>query len=109
MPEPEPDDAIVLHESLPIEQWEMWTAYRRKKRWPLDPMVLKLHLKKLAPFTTAEQIAMLEKSISSGWQGIFEPKPHERIAVPRKALRSIEELEREENEKISKVKNANVG
>jgi hypothetical protein len=68
--------AVVLHESLPSEEWEQWLAHRRKKRWPVDPLTLAKQLEVLRPYDTPTQRQIINTSINAGWQGLFAPKPN---------------------------------
>lgn len=65
---------VIQHESLPNETWEEWLAFRREKRWPLSPTVLRKQLGILAPFDTETQRRMIDNSIQSEWQGLFPLK-----------------------------------
>ncbi len=62
------------HASLPPLAWQQWLQYRRKRRFPMDPLTLGLHLKLLSEFDTPTQVGIIETSIGSGWQGLFGPK-----------------------------------
>lgn len=73
-PREERADALVLHASLPIKEWEEWLEHRKVKRWPRDVRTLGKHLAALAKHTTAEQCEMIDTSINAGWQGLFPPK-----------------------------------
>ena len=42
-------------------------------------LTLRKHLKLLAAFTTQEQIEIIDRSIGSGWQGLFAPKSSGRL------------------------------
>ena len=66
--------ALVLHESLPSEEWEQWLGHRRKRKWPCDSVTLAKQLRVLSPYDTPTQREMLNNSIQAGWQGIFPPK-----------------------------------
>lgn len=66
--------ALALHASLPTESWAEWLEFRRGKRWPCDAVTLKKQLALLARFSPAEQSEIIDTSIRSGWQGLFEPK-----------------------------------
>lgn len=65
---------VVLHESLPAEEWEQWMSLRRKRRWPIDALTLGKQLEILKPCDTATQRQIINASINAGWQGLFPPK-----------------------------------
>jgi hypothetical protein len=66
-----PEPPLVLHDSLPAEEWGQWLQKRRRKRWPCDSLTLGKQLGILAEYDTATQRAMLNNSIQSTWQGVF--------------------------------------
>lgn len=53
--------------------WNDWEAYRKETRHPLTPTSRKKCLELLARHP-ARQREIIDKSISSGWRGLFEPK-----------------------------------
>jgi len=68
------DTAIVLPDWMPLETWQAFLAMRKKmKRVPTDHAV-DLLIKKLDRFRANGQNiqAVLEKSITSNWQDVFE-------------------------------------
>lgn len=65
---------LVLHESLPSEEWEQWLSLRRKRRWPVDDLTLRKQLDLLKSYETAIQRQIINASINAGWQGLFAPK-----------------------------------
>jgi hypothetical protein len=78
------DTAIVLPDWMPLETWQAFLAMRKKiKRVPTDHAV-HLLIKKLARFRANGQDiqAVLEKSITSNWQDVFEI--HEKQAFVNK-------------------------
>lgn len=90
---------VVLHESLPREEWEQWLALRRRRRWPLDEITLGKQLKLLRDFDTETQRQIIDASIRSTWQGLFPPKAGNGTAAPRrahKAAPTTAELEAQE-------------
>jgi hypothetical protein len=66
--------AFVLPDWIPLETWEAFLAMRKKIKKPPTDYALKLLVEKLAIFKTKNQDikAILEKSITSGWQDVFE-------------------------------------
>jgi hypothetical protein len=78
------DTAIVLPDWMPLETWQAFLAMRKKiKRVPTDHAV-HLLIKKLDRFRANGQDiqAVLEKSITSNWQDVFEI--HEKQAFANK-------------------------
>jgi hypothetical protein len=78
------DNAIVLPDWMPLETWQAFLAMRKKiKRVPTDHAV-HLLIKKLDRFRANGQDiqAVLEKSITSNWQDVFEI--HEKQAFVNK-------------------------
>jgi hypothetical protein len=76
--------AIVLPDWMPLETWQAFLAMRKKmKRVPTDHAV-ELLIKKLDRFRANGQNiqAVLEKSITSNWQDVFEI--HEKQAFVNK-------------------------
>jgi hypothetical protein len=63
-----------FHASLPVDAWDEWLAYRRTRRWPCGPQTLKRHLTLLAKYDAETQRSIIDASINSGWQGLFDPK-----------------------------------
>src|SRR5690606_36830373 len=63
-PEPPPD-------GLDMDAWNRWETYRHDIRKPIKPASVLAAQRKLAGFGTS-QSAVVEQSIASGWQGLFE-------------------------------------
>lgn len=66
--------ALVFHESLPTDAWDEWITFRKSKRYPTDDITLRKHLKLLARHPADVQRQIIDASINSNWQGLFEPK-----------------------------------
>lgn len=68
------DVALVLPDWIPLETWEAFLAMRKKIKKPPTDYALKLLIDKLTAFKAKGQNikAVLEKSITSGWQDVFE-------------------------------------
>jgi uncharacterized protein YdaU (DUF1376 family) len=61
-----------LPDGLDRKAWDTWLAYRREsrmKKWV--PRTIKTRTKMLAQYTHAEQQAIIDHSISNGYQGLF--------------------------------------
>lgn len=55
-----------------IEIWGDWISYRKEIRRKLTPTAAKRQFSLLGKFSPDVAVAMIDKSIISGWQGIFE-------------------------------------
>ena len=66
--------AIVLPDWMPLETWEAFLAMRKRIKKPPTDYAMKLLIDKLARFKANGQNiqAVLEKSITSSWQDVFE-------------------------------------
>lgn len=71
-------DKILVHpfnSEKWFKAWDNWIKYRTEIKKPyLTEMSEQAELKALSEFTEPDAIKMIEKSIASGWQGIFELK-----------------------------------
>lgn len=67
---------------LPLEAWEAFLAMRVKIKKPATEYAQKLLLKKLADFMGSglNPAAILEQSITSGWQDLYAPKDQQGVA-----------------------------
>jgi hypothetical protein len=68
--------ALVFHESLPTDAWDEWMSFRKLRRYPVDETTLRKHLKLLARHPADVQRQIIDSSINSNWQGLFDPKPN---------------------------------
>jgi DNA-binding MarR family transcriptional regulator len=70
------------------EAWNDWEQHRREIKKPLTSTSVRYQLKNLAALGEAEAIAKLTRSITSGWQGMFDAarktKPDHRAAKTRR-------------------------
>jgi hypothetical protein len=67
--------ALPLPESLNLEAWEEWMAYRRERKLPkYKDASIKKNAKFLAVFTKEQQQEIVDYSIRNSYQGLFEPK-----------------------------------
>ena len=96
---------VVLPDWIPLETWNAYLAMRKKIKKPPTDYAIKLLVDKLTKFKSNGQDikAVLEKSITSGWQDVFEiyDKPANKFDVAHvttptppnqdAALRKIEE------------------
>jgi hypothetical protein len=58
------------------EAWEAWRKHRREIGKRLTPSATRRQLAYLAQLGPPRAIAAIERSITNGWTGIFEEKPH---------------------------------
>lgn len=91
-------DALTLHASLPLVEWNQWLEKRRRRRWPMDDTTLGKQLALLAQYDTATQRLILDTSYQCNWQGLFAPKSNgaHRVTPLRTRAKTLEELEAEE-------------
>ena len=70
------DVAFVLPDWIPEETWKAYLEMRKRIKKPPTEFAKKLIVDKLAKFRAQGQdvVAILEKSITSGWQDVFELK-----------------------------------
>jgi uncharacterized protein YdaU (DUF1376 family) len=64
---------IPKPEGLDLEAWAVWLDYRRKTGKPLKPVSWPSAMQALAKHG-ASQMAVVDQSISNGWQGLFALK-----------------------------------
>jgi uncharacterized protein YdaU (DUF1376 family) len=66
--------AVCLPDWMPMETWEAFLAMRKKIKKPATDYALKLLVGKLTKFRESGQDVqkVLEKSITAGWQDVFE-------------------------------------
>lgn len=71
---------VVLPDWMPLETWEAYLAMRKKIKKPPTDYAIKLLIDKLTKFKANGQDVkkVLEKSITSGWQDVFEI--HDKVA-----------------------------
>jgi len=71
-------DALDLPDNLKndafLNAWKDWLAYRRERRLSTKPMTLRRQAEMLSRHTVADACAIIEQSITQGWQGLFELK-----------------------------------
>jgi hypothetical protein len=71
-------NVIIFPASLKTDEfstaWKEWKQYRSQIRKKLTDMTQTKQLKMLEKFGSTIAVAMIEQSISSGWQGLFELK-----------------------------------
>lgn len=74
--------AFVLPDWIPLETWNAFLDMRKRIKKPATDFAKKLIIGKLEKFKTNGQdvVAVLEKSITSGWQDVFEIKENKSFA-----------------------------
>jgi hypothetical protein len=87
---------VVLHESLPTEEWQQWMVLRRKRRWPVDELTLRKQLEVLRNRDTETQRQIINASINAGWQGLFPPKANGVVKPKYVPSLTTEEIEAQE-------------
>jgi hypothetical protein len=70
-------------EGLDAAAWKRWLDYRAEIRKPLKPASHQAAMTALARYG-AQQGAVVDQSISNGWQGLFDLKPGATIAATTK-------------------------
>lgn len=65
---------LIPVEGLDAAAWERWVAYRANIRKPLKPASHQAAMTAVARYG-AQQSAVVDQSISNGWQGLFDLKP----------------------------------
>jgi len=66
------------------EVWHRWTKYRKEIKKPITPTMAESQLKNLAAMGEGRAIAMIENTISKGWQGLREEVEPQRGNAPRR-------------------------
>jgi len=76
------DVAFVLPKWIPLETWTAFLEMRKRIKKPATEFAKKLIVGKLEKFKSQGQdiVAILEKSITSGWQDVFELKENKSFA-----------------------------
>ena len=74
--------AFVLPDWIPFETWNAFLEMRKRIKKPATEFAKKLIVGKLEKFKSQGQdiVAILEKSITSGWQDVFEIKENKSFA-----------------------------
>ncbi len=69
-------DAPALPDFLPSAKWEAFRQHRNKLRKPMTEHAEGLIIAKLEAFKKRgyDPVSILDRSITSGWQDVFEPK-----------------------------------
>jgi hypothetical protein len=65
----------VPFQGLVLEAWNDWMKYRTEKKKTLTPSTIKRQIQFLGGRGDPEIIAIINKSITMGWEGLFELKP----------------------------------
>lgn len=74
--------AFVLPDWIPLETWSAFLEMRKRIKKPATEFAKKLIVGKLEKFKSQGQdvVSILEKSITSGWQDVFEIKENKTFA-----------------------------
>jgi len=77
----------ALPPSIDRKTWDEWMAYRRERRFTLNPRALSKHTELLAKYDAATQRLIVDRSINSNWQGLFHPKANDGASKPKSTWR----------------------
>jgi len=75
------DEEVLFYSLMPdhlckdeefLEVWSDWLNHRKEIKKPLTPTAAKRQIKQLGKFKPKVATAMVDRSITSSWQGIFE-------------------------------------
>ena len=77
------EPSLPAVQGLDTAAWERWLAYRADIRKPLKPASHQAAMTALARYGS-KQSAVVDQSISNGWQGLFDLKPGATIAATTK-------------------------
>lgn len=67
-------DKLVIPIGINIDSWNEWFNYRKAKKKTISEAAAKKQFKLLLEHTREEQQAIIDKSISNDYQGLFKPK-----------------------------------
>lgn len=87
--------------TLDVAAWEKWVAYRRQIRKPLKPVSIPAAQRKLAAFG-CYQMAAVEHSIASGYQGLFLPREF-RCDVRPSGRKTFDDYRREQERRTAEA------
>ena len=78
-------DLIQIPENLQTPEcetaWTDWQAHRREKKKPLTPKQIEKQLQKLSAEGPAAAVYRINRSIESGWQGLWFPSDGEDVEL----------------------------
>lgn len=77
------EPSLPTAQGLDAAAWKRWVDYRLEIRKPLKPASHQAAMTALARYG-AQQGAVVDQSISNGWQGLFDLKPGATIAATTK-------------------------
>lgn len=80
------EPSLPAVEGLDAAAWARWVAYRSEIRKPLKPASHQAAMTALARYG-AQQGAVVDQSISNGWQGLFDLKPGATTAANAKPVK----------------------
>ena len=58
------------------DKYKQWVAYRKEIKKTMKPTTIEAQIKKLIQYPKAVIISAIDKSIESGWQGLFPERQH---------------------------------
>ena len=65
---------MVIPDGINIDSWTEWITYRKSKKKKVSDAAAKKQFKLLAKYTHDQQKLIIDKSIESDYQGLFELK-----------------------------------
>jgi len=68
------DKKEEIPENINSEAWVDWVAYRNEIKKKMTPTTVKMQFKLLGKYGKFDQKAIIDKSISNGWTGLFDLK-----------------------------------
>ncbi len=71
------------------EAWDSWTKYRREIKKKLTASTITKQLKLLETFGTSKAVQSIERSITNGWQGLFDPDQRNGKAIPAASSEAV--------------------
>ncbi len=81
-----PVDATPLPGWLNVDAWKEWESFRKEKKKPITPTARKRQWALLQRYTKQEQRIIIDRSINSGWTGLFDLKEIDRPKDKQKVL-----------------------
>lgn len=96
---------IELPDWLDKEKWQEWISYRKQRKLTCTEITMKKQLKLLGE-NQSTHVAIIEKSITNGWQGLFPEKGNtfSKNSAPANVLKDAHTQELIDHAKKNKIK-----